>query len=271
MKYKFSVSICVYGGDNAEYFDLAMQSIFNQTLMPDEVVLVVDGPVGNDINEVISKYESETLKVIRLPQNVGLGIARNVSLENCSNDLIALMDSDDISVPNRFEKQIECFEKDESISLVGGQIQEFIESVDNVVGVRKVPCSDSEIKEYMKKRCPINHVSVMLKKSDINKAGGYLDWYYNEDYYLWIRMALKGLKFANVPDVLVNVRVGKEMYQRRGGWKYFKSEAKLQGYMLKKGMIGLNRYIINVAQRLVLQVLMPNKLRGYIFRKFARS
>lgn len=268
---KFSVSICVYGGDNAQYFDLAMQSIFNQTLMPDEVVLVVDGPVGDDINNVISKYEGEILKVIRLEKNVGLGIARNISIENCSNDLIALMDSDDISVPDRFEKQIEEFKRNEDVSLVGGQIQEFIDSVENVVGVRKVPLGDSEIKEYMKKRCPINHVSVMLKKSDINKAGGYLDWYYNEDYYLWIRMALEGMNFANIPDVLVNVRVGDEMYQRRGGWKYFKSEYGIQKLMFDNKLISFQRYLINVSQRLILQVLMPNSMRAWVFKKFARE
>ena len=268
---KFSVSICVYGGDNPAYFDIAMQSIFNQTLKPDEVVLVVDGPVGDDINSVIEKYQCEILKVIRLEKNVGLGIARNISLENCSHNLIALMDSDDISVPERFEKQIKCFEKDDSISLVGGQISEFIDTADNVVGVRKVPLGDSEIKEYMKKRCPINHVSVMLKKDDINKAGGYLDWYYNEDYYLWIRMVLKGLNFANVPDVLVNVRVGNEMYQRRGGMKYFKSEAGIQKLMLDNKLISFPRYFINVSERLILQVLMPNWLRGIVFKIFARE
>ena len=268
---KFSVSICVYGGDNAEYFDLAMQSIFNQTLMPDEVVLVVDGPVGAEINNVISKYQGDILKVIRLEKNVGLGIARNVSLENCSHNLIALMDSDDISAPKRFEKQIKCFEKDDSISLVGGQIQEFIDTTDNIVGVRKVPLSDTEIKEYMKKRCPINHVTVMLKKDDINAAGGYLDWYYNEDYYLWIRMRLKGFNFANVPNVLVNVRVGNEMYQRRGGLKYFKSEAGIQKLMLDNKIISFLRYFINVSERLILQVLMPNWLRGIVFKLFARE
>lgn len=268
---RFSVSICVYGGDDAKHFDTAMESVFTQTLMPDEVVLVVDGPVGEDINNVILKYQGEILKVIRLEKNVGLGIARNVSLENCSNNLIALMDSDDISVLDRFEKQIEEFKRNKDVSLVGGQIQEFIDTTDNVVGVRKVPISDREIKEYMKKRCPINHVSVMLKKNDINEAGGYLDWYYNEDYYLWIRMTLKGMKFANVPDVLVNVRVGNEMYQRRGGMKYFKSEAGIQKLMLDNKIISFSRYIINVTQRLILQVLMPNWLRGIVFKIFARE
>ncbi|MBR3791997.1 MAG: glycosyltransferase [Clostridia bacterium] len=268
---KFSVSICVYGGDNAQYFDLAMQSIFNQTLMPDEVVLVVDGPVGDNINDIITKYQGETLKVIRLPQNVGHGDARRIGLENCTYDLVALMDADDICVTDRFQKQIEAFTKNPDISIVGGQISEFIDSIDNIVGQRIVPLEDKDIKEYMKKRCPMNQVTVMFRKKDVQSVGGYIDWYCEEDYYLWIRMALADLKFLNVPDVLVNVRVGNEMYQRRGGLKYFKSEAKLHKFMYDNKIIGFPRYFISVSERLILQVLMPNWLRGIVFKIFARE
>ena len=110
-----------------------------------------------------------------------------------------------------------------------------------------------------------------IKKSSIEKVGGFIDWYCEEDYYLWLRMALANMKFRNVDDVLVNVRVGKEMYQRRGGVKYFKSEAKLQKYMLDNKIIGFPRYLISVTERLILQVLMPNKMRSFIFQKLARS
>ena len=117
----------------------------------------------------------------------------------------------------------------------------------------------------------MNQVTVMFKKDDVAEVGGYIDWYCEEDYYLWIRLAIAGKKFGNVNENLVNVRVGDEMYQRRGGWKYFKSEAKLQKYMLSNGMINSLRYLINVCERLLLQVLMPNKLRGWIFQKLART
>lgn len=267
----FSVSMCVYGGDNSEHFDLAMQSIFDQTLKPDEVVLVVDGPVGDDINNVISKYENEILRVIRLEKNVGHGEARRIGLENCTYDLVALMDADDISSKDRFRKQIDAFTKNPEFSIVGGQISEFIDDIDNIVGQRIVPLEDKDIKEYMKRRCPMNQVTVMFRKSDVLSVGGYIDWYCEEDYYLWIRMALNNLKFFNVPDMLVNVRVGNEMYQRRGGLKYFKSEKKLQKFMLDNKIISFSRYFINVSQRLILQVLMPNKLRGFIFKIFARE
>lgn len=273
MEYKFSVSICVYKGDNAELFDTAMNSIFNQTLMPDEVVLVVDGPVGTDILKVIEKYENtySELKVIRLKENVGHGNARRKGMEECSNEIIALMDADDICVETRFEQQIEIFKKNDNISIVGGLISEFIEKKENIVGMREVPESDYDIKAYMKKRCPMNQMTVMMKKSDVMEAGGYLDWYCDEDYYLWIRLALENKKFYNIQENLVYVRVGEEMYQRRGGIKYFQSEAKLQKYMLKSNVIGIRRYVINVSQRLVLQVLMPNKIRGWVFKKLARK
>lgn len=269
---KFSVSMCVYGRDNARWFETAIESVLNQTLPPNEIVLVVDGPVPHDLNAVIFELEeNDNFKVIRLETNQGHGIARKTGLDNCTNELVAIMDADDICVPNRFEKQIEVFRNYPDSDIVGGMITEFIDTPDNVAGKRIVPLEDSEIKEYMLRRCPMNLVTVMFKKSSIEKVGGFIDWYCEEDYYLWLRMALANMKFRNVDDVLVNVRVGKEMYQRRGGIKYFKSEEKLQKYMLDNKIIGLPRYIINVTERLVLQVLMPNKLRGFIFQKLARS
>lgn len=269
---KFSVSMCVYGGDNAEWVKTSVESVLNQTLVPNEIVLVVDGPVPDDLNAVILKLEeNDTFKVIRLETNQGHGIARKTGLDNCTNELVAIMDADDICTRNRFEKQIEAFCNYPDSDIVGGMITEFIDTPDNVVGKRIVPLEDSEIKEYMQRRCPMNLVTVMFKKSSIENVGGFIDWYCEEDYYLWLRMALANMIFRNVDDVLVNVRVGKEMYQRRGGTKYFKSEAKLQKYMLDNKIIGFPRYLINVTERLILQVLMPNKIRSFIFQKLARS
>lgn len=269
---KFSVSLCVYGGDNPQWFKTAVDSILDQTAVPDEVVLVVDGPVPEPLENVISKYETvPVFKVIRLESNRGHGEARRAGLENCSNELVALMDADDISLPNRFEKQLAAFAKDPELDIVGGNITEFQGTPDNKVGQRTVPFDDSEIKEYMKKRCPMNQVTVMFKKSSVDSVGGYIDWYCEEDYYLWLRMALSKMKFANVPDILVNVRIGEEMYGRRGGLRYFKSEAKLQKYMLKEKIIGFPTYCVNVLKRLTVQVLLPNRLRGWVFRKFARK
>lgn len=269
---KFSVSMCVYKNDNSEHFKEALDSIINQTKTPDEVVLVVDGPIPNSTDQVIQKYEDRAFfKVIRLPENKGHGNARRIGLENCTNNLIALMDADDISVPDRFEKQIKCIENNPKVSIVGGNIKEFINSVDNIVGIREVPQNDDEIKQYLKTRCPFNQMTVMFKANEVKKAGGYKDWYHNEDYYLWIRMFQEGATFMNLEDSLVLVRVGREMYNRRGGLKYFKSEAKLQKYMYNNGIINSITFTKNVLIRLILQVLMPNRLRGFIFKKFTRK
>ncbi len=269
---KFSVAICVYGGDNSEHFKEAMDSIINQTIKPNEIVLVVDGPVPDSLNIVIQVYEEmDFLKVIRFSENQGHGNARRAGLEACTNEFVALMDADDICASNRFEKQLSLFGLHEDLDIVGGNITEFVDYPDNIIARRVVPTSDPDIKKYMKKRCPMNQVTVMFKKSSVQQVGGYIDWYCNEDYYLWIRMAIAGMKFANVEENLVNVRVGNDMYKRRGGRKYFFSEFKLQKYMFDNNIIGFSTYCMNIAKRLIVQVLMPNSLRSWTFQKLARS
>lgn len=265
----------VYQNDKTEYVVRSIESITaNQTRCPDEVVLVVDGPVSSELQFFISKYEqlsTPVFKIIRLSENNGLGNALRIGVEQATNEIIARMDSDDISVSNRFEKQIEYMETHPECDSLGGQISEFIDEESNVVGFRKVPCSHTEIFMWLKGRCPFNHMSVMMRRSRVLACGNYMDWYCNEDYYLWIRMALVGCRFANLPDTLVNVRAGKDMCARRGGWRYFKSEAALQKYMLANKVISPFRYLFNVSVRFVVQVMMPNRVRGFIFRTMLRS
>lgn len=269
--------MCVYHGDDPGHFAKAIRSVIEQTLQPNEIVLTVDGPIPNTIDAVIESIgrkladTSILFKVVRLEQNRGHGEARRICLENCSHELIALMDADDISASNRFERQMNYIRAHPEVSAVGGNISEFIDTPEHIVSKRIVPATDEKIRNFMGKRCPMNQMTVLFRKSDVEKAGGYIDWYCEEDYYLWIRMALAGMKFGNVDEILVNVRVGAEMYQRRGGIRYFKSEAKLQKYMLDHKIISVSRYLVNVGERFVLQVLMPNKLRGWAFRKFARE
>ncbi len=283
MENEFSVLMLVYGGDRPEHFDAALRSIAAQTLPPAEIVLVVDGPVPEGTEKVIRKYGEElassatAFRVIRSERNLGCGGAKRLGFGECRYPLIAMMDADDLSVPDRFEKQVRYFEEHPEAAAAGGFITEFVSAEDPTdtsvrAGSRTVPGTDAEIREYMRKRCPMNHVTVMLKKDETMAAGGYMDDYYqNEDYHLWIRMALAGCRFGNLPCSLVNVRVGQKMYRRRGGWKYFRSEAGLQKLMLSNKMISLRRYLVNVGERLVLQVLLPDRVRGWVFRKFARE
>lgn len=270
----FSIAMSVYHKNNAAFFNRALQSITEQqTIMPSEIVLVCDGPLNSELDAVIDTYKTRypIFNIIRLPQNKGLGNALKLAVENASNELIARMDSDDVSVADRFEQQLDFFSNHPEIDIVGGDITEFIREEENVVGKRAVPKTDSEIKEYMKKRAAFNHVTVMYKKTAVQAAGGYQDWFWNEDYYLWIRMQLNKAVFANTGTVLVNVRVGEEMYQRRGGVKYFQSEYGLQKLMLDKQMIGVPTFIGNVGKRVIVQMLLPNKVRGWVFMKFARQ
>ena len=273
-KQPFSVAMAVYRNDNAVDFAEAVRSIYDsQIVKPSEIIIVIDGPIPESLETTLESLKKDIgiIKFVRFEKNQGHAAVRQAGLEAASFDLVAVMDADDISVPQRFEMQLEAFAKHPEASVIGGQIKEFIEKPSNVVGERIVPEKDDEIKLYLKSRCPMNLVTVMYRKKDVAAVGGFMDWYCEEDYYLWIRLAENGYKFFNVSDNLVNVRVGKEMYQRRGGWKYFKSEARLQAYMLKHGVISLPRYIYNTIGRFVVQVAMPNRLRGFIFQKLFRK
>lgn len=270
----FSVAMSVYKNDNATFFDKALESITEgQTLKPTEIVLVVDGFIDDGLNAVIEKYSKkyDIFNIIRLPENLGLGNALKIAVENSKNELIARMDSDDIAVSTRFEEQLNCFKNDNSLDIVGGNISEFIGDENNIVAYRRVPISDSDIKQYLRIRCPFNHMTVMYKKSAVQKSGGYLDLFWNEDYYLWIRMFLNNAKFANTGTTLVNVRTGSDMYARRGGKRYFKSEIYLQNFMLKNKIINIFTYFTNIIKRFIVQLVLPNSVRGMVFRTFARN
>lgn len=269
----YSVCMSVYKNDNATHFMTALRSVAQQTITPNEIILVTDGPISEALEQTINDFsqEFEALHIVRFTENRGHAAARQAGIDNAQNDWIAIMDSDDIAIPNRIEKQLHYLQSHPNVDIVGGQIEEFIDNTDNIVGKRIVPLSNTEILRYMKSRCPMNLVTIMARKSVIMAVGGFQDWYCEEDYYLWIRMALAGCTFANIDETLVHVRVGKEMYQRRGGWKYFKSERGIQRYMLQHKMISIPRYCYNVLGRFVVQVLMTNQVRGLVFQKLFRK
>lgn len=271
----FSVLISVYRNDKADDFRTALESVtIMQSVKPSEVVLVIDGPVSDEMNKVISDAQEGAPKlfnIIRFDHNQGLGIALQKGMEAASNDIVMRMDSDDIAVPDRFEKQIQYMGSHPDVAICGGQIEEFVDEESNIVGKRTVPCFDKEIRNYMKSRCPFNHMTVALRRSEVLRAGNYQPWFWNEDYYLWLRMMLAGCRFANLPDTLVHVRAGKDMYSRRGGMRYFVSEAKIQKYMWNNGIIPFPQYVFNILVRLCVQILMPNWLRGFVFQKLFRK
>lgn len=272
---RFSVCTSVYKNDKPEYVRIALDSMLeNQTAKPDEIVLVQDGPVQTELsvllNEYVGKY-GDVMNIIRLEKNGGLGNALKLGVENAKYDIIARMDSDDICFPDRFEKQLTFLEENPKCDIVGGQITEFIDQPSNIVGKREVPLSNEDIYEYMKSRCAFNHPTVMFRKQAVLEAGNYQDWFWNEDYYMWIRMMKNHCVMANLPDVLVNMRSGIDQYGRRGGIKYFESEIGIKKLMLDNGMISKKEYCVNYVERLIIQLLLPNKVRGWVFRRFARK
>lgn len=269
MDNRISVVMSVYKNDKAPWFSEAVKSVVYQSLRPSEIVVVLDGPVAKSVEDTLADWmnrEPGLFKVVRLKENSGLGIALQKGIEETSYELIARMDSDDISESNRFEQQVSYFNRHPETDIVGGQISEFFDGTEEHIGDRLVPCTDSMIKDYMKRRCPMNHVSVMMKKESVITVGGYRDWPYNEDYDLWIRMAYAGMVFSNLNSILVNVRVDKDMYARRGGYSYFKSEFLIQQEMMKLHIIGFSRFISNVFIRFFAQLVVPNSIRALLYK-----
>lgn len=270
---QFSVLMSVYKNTKPDELQECIDSLLAQTVKADEYVIVEDGPVNEEVGNYLNGLQAsdKKFKIIALEENVGLGNALEEGMCHCSNEIVARMDTDDVCVSDRFEKQLKLFEEDGELSVVGSNIAEFVGSTDNVVAYREVPTEHNDICRFLKKRDPFNHMTVILRKSHVMEAGGYLPWHFNEDSYLWARMYLSGAKFANVNENLVYARVGADMYARRGGYKYFKSEKGILKFKRKNKIIGLGLYLSQVIIRFIAECMLPNKLRGWLYKKHLRK
>ena len=268
---RFSVLLSVYYKESYSAFCKSLDSIFTQTTCPDEVILVEDGPLGSDLNDIISEYSAKypTLKIIPLPTNQGLGKALNEGLKHCSYDIVARMDTDDIAKPDRFEKQLAVLEKYSDIDEVGAWIEEFEDDISDVKSVRKLPELPDDIRQFAKRRNPINHPVVMFRKSAVLAAGGYQHFPLFEDYYLWIRMLMNGAKFYNIQESLLYFRFSPEMFKRRGGWRYVISELHFLQKMRQMHFISFSEFMQNLFVRFSIR-LIPNSLRAIIYTKLIR-
>lgn len=269
----YSVLMSVYHKEKPDYFRAAIQSMIGQTVKADEFVIVCDGALTEGLEDVLSWAEEalkDTLLIVRLPVNSGLGRALNEGLKHVKNELVARMDSDDVSLPNRCEMQIKAFSEHPEVSVMSGIAEEFSEDVDKVTARRVLPEKHEQILEFAKNRNPFNHPCVMFKKSAVGRAGGYMDMPYLEDYYLWVRMLLGGEKGMNLPVPLLRMRAGFDMYKRRGGGKYVLTQIRLFSYMRKKGMITGLQFIKNIIARTV-SSLIPAKTRHFLFMKLLRK
>ena len=272
MTRQFSVLMSVYKKDDPNYLDDSLKSIYAQTIVPSEVVLCEDGELTCELEKVIEKYYKQytpITRIIKYPVNRGLGLTLRDGVLECKNEIIARMDADDIAELDRFEKQMDAFDKQDA-DVIGGNIDEYNESMDKITGSRLLPQFDKDITSMMKKRNPMNHVTVAFKKQSVLDAGNYLDMPYFEDYYLWARMSKKGYKFYNIQEKLVKVRGGDEMIIRRGGIKYLKPIYDFQKELLRMNIISKKLFLFNVFIRSGVS-LVPNRMRAAIYKRNLRK
>lgn len=270
---KYSVLMSVYHKEKPEYLRQSIESIQAQTFPTDDFVLVCDGPLNSGLDSIISMKQQEmgdTLNVVRLEKNGGLGNALNEGIKHCKNELVARMDSDDIAYPDRCEKQIAVFNTHSEVSVCSGVVEEFNTTPEIVDAKRVPPETNAEIIEFAKKRNPFNHPCVMYKKSAVEAVGSYQDFYLLEDYYLWLRMLMAGYKGYNIQKPLLHMRAGSDMYLRRAGWKYAKTQKRLFRFMKDRGFIGNGQYIGSCVVRSG-SALAPNWLRKLMFEKVLRK
>ncbi len=271
----FSVLISVYRKEKPEFLKESLQSVFSQTLPADEVILVEDGPLTNELDSVINEFEQKesTLKVVKLPQNMGLGSALNEGLKFCKNEYVARMDSDDICFPERFEKQISYLKSHPDIDVIGSWTKEFY--LDNqgnkvITSLKRFPHSIWENFKYCTKRCPVEHPSVIFKKKSVIDAGGYQHCYLFEDYHLWARMFVNEAKFYNIQEPLLYFRMSDESFKRRGGYKYAINEYHALKTFKKIGFLTNKEFYFALITRFPVRI-MPNCIRKIIYTKFLRK
>ena len=272
MNENYSVLMSVYIKENPEYFKEAVDSILNQTVKTNDFVIVCDGPLNQGLNKVIADYVttySGLFNVYRLEHNMGLAKALNHGILQCKNNIIARMDSDDISAPDRMEKQLRAMEE-QGVDSVGSNIIEFTESIDNTKAERVVPETWQEMYDFAAKRSPFNHPSVMYKKEAVVDSGLYEDYRYFEDYNLWVTMFCKGYKGYNVQENLVYMRAGEDMYKRRGGISYVGCIFRFQYHLRRLGFIGTLSFLTSAVGRSVVS-LVPNSVRVLIYKKILRK
>lgn len=266
----FSVLLSLYYKEKPKYLVEAIDSILNQTVQASEIILVKDGPLTKELDCIIETYSKKypQIKIISLPQNVGLGKALNEGLKYCSYDLIARMDTDDIAKPNRFEKQLNVFQNNPDIDVCSSWIEEFEDTTNNILAIKKLPEYHNEIANYAKHRCPINHPAVMYKKEAVTKVGCYSG--FPEDYSLWIKMLQNGAKFYNIQESLLYFRFSRDVIKRRGGLNYAKADIKSQVSFYKMGFISIKTLLYNIIIRVSVR-LIPNELRFYTYKKLLRN
>lgn len=266
----FSVLLSLYYKETDSFLRESLDSVFNQTRIPNEIILVEDGPLTPELYATVEFYANKypQIKVVPLEKNGGLGAALNEGLKHCTNELVARMDTDDICKPYRFERQLKEFELNPKLDVCGSWIDEFIDDIHHVKSQRRLPEKHEDIFKYAKGRCPVNHPTVMYKKSKVLAVNGYQG--FPEDIHLWVKMLMNNCQFYNIQESLLWFRTSPDLYKRRGGWKYAKQDANAQWSFYKYGFISFPTFIKNTLIRCSVRI-MPNQLRAWIYNTLLRK
>jgi glycosyltransferase involved in cell wall biosynthesis len=271
----FSVLMSVYFKESPKYFKDSLESVVNQTLIPTEVILIKDGPLTDSLDSVINEYTTiypNLFKIISLPENKGLGNALSIGVLECKNEIIARMDTDDICVLNRFEKQIKFLSNNPSIDLVGTNVEEFNKKPGDLNRFRKMPEKAEALRSYSRFRNPVNHPTVMFRKTKVLEAGNYNgEILLFEDFSLFIRMLQKGASFYNLQENLLHFRtgLGVDVIKRRSGLFYVENEWKFALLSLRIGNLNFFEWLFYVCTKLPLR-LLPPKIILVVYNQFLR-
>jgi len=269
----YSVLMQVYDKVPAEQFEQAVESMAQQTHPPKDIVIICDGiltPEQNDVIERIqNRYVDITFTICRFDDRITVGKGSNYGLEKCQCQLVARMDSDDIAVPERCRLQAEQFAFNPELDIVGGYIEEFTEGKEGTPLVREVPLTCEELIQYARRRAPFNNVTVMMKRDSALAVGGYRDLTRAEDYDLYFRMLKNGSQGINLPVVMVRCRVSDDGYSRRKNWAHAKSIISVRRDFYRMGYTSLADFLIMTAVHIVV-FLMPSGFTEWLYTKLLR-
>ena len=261
----FSVLISLYHKEKPEYLREALDSIFNQTILPNEIVLVKDGPLTPKLDAILNEYDARypVFKFVINESNLGLGRALAKGIEACTYEYVLRMDTDDVIPSDRFEKEIVALDKGYDVVSCWSQLYEG--DINNVIAIKTRPEHHDDIVKLAHKRSPICHAGCAYRKSSVIKAGNYEHHLYYEDYDLWVRMILSGCKFYNIQEVLYYVRTSMDMVRRRGGVSYAINEFKNFKRFKKIGFYTTRDLIVNTITHFIVRII-PSCIRGFVMK-----
>lgn len=263
---KYSVIMTLYSGDVAEYFKQSFASLLQQTLLPAEIIIALDGAIPDDLRAVCRAMQRASVvpvRLVQLPENRGHGAACNAAIKASRHELIGKLDADDIAFPDRFERQVAMFCRDGDLAVCSGYLAEFSRDITAITSQRRVPTEQSEIRAFMRRRSPFNHPAVMYKRSAVLAVGGYPEIRRAEDYCLWVKLLAGGYKGANIAAPLVYFRASDASYGRKKSWGNIVDSLRARWFGYRQGVSSLWDVVVVFVAHALLFVLPRRTVAGF--------